>query len=107
MMRKKNHNKFSKKKHSKRGMLACVLAAASIFVLLYLIFEAFMRKGNGSVYFGSTGILALAVAVAALAQAVKSLREEDVFRSIPIASTLLSVLATGAWLALYALGFVL
>lgn len=106
-MKRANHNKFSKKKHSRRGMLACVLAAASIFVLIYLIFEAFIHRGNGSVYFGSAGILALAVAVAALAQAVKSLREEEVFRGIPIASALLSVFATGAWLALYALGFAL
>lgn len=106
-MRKKNHNKFSKKKHSKRGMLACVLAAASIFVLIYMIWEAFERKGTVSVYFGSAGILALAVALAAAVQSVKSLREEDVFRSIPIASAVLSFLAAGAWAALYALGFAL
>lgn len=106
-MRKKNHNKFSKKKHSKRGMLACFLAAASIFVLIYLIFEAFIQKGDASVYFGSAGILALAVAVAAVVLAVKSLREEDVFRGFPIASMLLSILATVSWLGLYALGFAL
>lgn len=106
-MKKKNHNKFSKKKHSKRGMLACVLAAASIFVLLYLLAAAFFSKGSGSVYFGSAGILAMAVAIAALVQAVKSLREEDVFRGIPIASVLVSVFATAAWLALYILGFAL
>lgn len=88
-------------------MLACVLAAASIFVLLYLIFEAFIKKGNASVYFGSAGILALAVALAAVVFAVKSLREEDVFRGIPIASALLSIFAAGAWLAMYALGFTL
>lgn len=106
-MRKKNHNKFSKKKHSKRGMLACFLAAASIFVLIYLIFEAFIQKGSASVYFGSAGILALAVAVAAVVLAVKSLREEDVFRGLPITSMLLSILAMVSWLGLYALGFAL
>ena len=53
------------------------------------------------------GILALAVALAAFVQAVKSLREEDTFRRIPIVSMVLSVLAAGAWIALYAVGFIL
>lgn len=104
---KRNHNKFSKKKHSKKGMLACVLAAASIFALFYLVGASYYQKGNGSVYLGSMGILALAVSLAAFVQAVKSLREEDTFRRIPIVSMVLSVLASGAWIALYAVGFLL
>lgn len=106
-MKRKNHYKFTGKKHSKRGMLACFLAAASIFALIYMIMSSFMRKGEGSVYLGSAGILALIAAVAAFVQAVKSLREEDSFRGIPIVSILLSLLASGAWIALYAVGFTL
>lgn len=104
-MKRKMHYKFTGKKHSKRGMLACFLAAASIFALLYMIMHSFLRKGNGSVYLGSAGILALAGALAAFIQAVKSLREDDTFRGIPIISVILSLLASGAWIALYAVGF--
>lgn len=104
-MKRKNHYKFTGKKHSKRGMLACFLAAASIFALIYMIMTSFWQKGNGSVYLGSTGLLALAAAVAAFIQAVKSLREEDTFRGIPVISVILSLLASGAWIALYAVGF--
>lgn len=104
-MKRKNHYKFTGKKHSKRGMLACFLAAASIFALIYMIMTSFWQKGNGSVYLGSAGLLALAVAVAAFIQAVKSLREEDAFRGIPVISVILSLLASGAWIALYAVGF--
>ena len=96
--------KFTGKKHSKRGMLACFLAAASIFALIYMIMTSFWQKGNGSVYLGSAGLLALAAA-AAFIQAVKSLREEDTFRGIPVISVILSLLALGAWIALYAVGF--
>lgn len=106
-MRRKNHYKFTKKKHSKRGMLACALAAASIFALVYMALLSFWQNGNGSVYLGSTGILALAAALIALIQAVKSIREDDTFHGIPIASILLSVLAAGAWIAVYTVGFVL
>ena len=104
-MKRKNHYKFTGKKHSKRGMLACFLAAASIFAMLYMIMNSFWQKGNGSVYLGSAGILALFVGLAAFIQAVKSLREEDAFRGIPIAAVFLSLLASGAWIALYAVGF--
>ena len=104
-MKRKNHYKFTGKKHSKRGMLACFLAAASIFALIYMIMTSFWQKGNGSVYLGSAGPLALAAAVAAFIQAVKSFREEDTFRGIPVISVILSLLALGAWIALYAVGF--
>ena len=88
-------------------MLACVLASASIFALIYLVFSSFTQKGNGSVYLGSVGILALFTAAAAFVQAVRSDREEDVFRGLPVASVVLSLLASGAWIALYAVGFVM
>lgn len=104
-MKRKNHYKFTGKKHSKRGMLACFLAAASIFAMIYMIMTSFWQKGNGSVYLGNAGILALFGGLAAFIQAVKSLREEDVFRGIPIASMILSLLASGGWIALYAVGF--
>jgi hypothetical protein len=104
-MRKRNHYKFSRKEHSKRGMLACFLAAASIFALLYLVADSFYQDGSGSVYLGSAGLLALVVAVVAFVQAAKSLGEENSYRGIPVASMLLSILAAGSWAAVYALGF--
>lgn len=106
-MRKKNHYKFTKKRHSKRGMLACFLAAASIFALFYMILISFRQKGDGNIYLGSAGILALAAALASFVVAVKSLREEDTFRGIPAASMLLSVLAVGFWISIYAVGFII
>ena len=104
-MRRKNRYKFTKKKHSKRGMLACALAAASIFALIYMIAVSFLQDGNGNVYLGSAGVLALIVAAASFVEAIRSLREEDTFRAIPAASMALSVLAAGAWIFVYALGF--
>ena len=86
-------------------MLACALAAASIFALIYLILSAFRQKGNGDISLGAIGVISLLVAVAAFVQAAISLREDDTFRGIPVVSMLLSVLAAGAWIALYTVGF--
>ena len=106
-MRDRKHYKFTRKKQSKRGMLACAVAAASIFALIYLIFLSFRQKGEGGAYLGGVGILALFAALAALVLAIGRLREEDSFRGFAVASMLLSVLAAGAWIALYAAGFFL
>ncbi len=102
-MRRRNHNKFTKKRHSKKGMLACALAAASIF---YLTGVAVLQKGNGGAYLGSIGILALFTAFLAFVYAVKSMREEDAFRVFPAVSLALSILAAGAWTVLYVTGFI-
>lgn len=104
-MKRRSRYKFTEKKHSKRGMLAGILAAASIFALIYLVSESYLQGGNGSVYLGSAGILAWVVAVVAFVQAFKSLKEEDTFRTIPVVSMFLSVFATGTWIALYTVGF--
>lgn len=104
-MRRRNHYKFTEKKHSRRGMLACALATASILALIYLVSASFRQGGKGSVYLGSAGIVALAVALVGFVQAMKSLREEDTFRTIPVASMILSLLAAGAWAATYTIGF--
>ena len=105
-MRRRNHNKFTKKRHSKKGMLACAVAAASIFALFYLTGVSVLQKGNGGAYLGSIGILALFTAFLAFVYAVKSMREEDAFRVFPAVSLALSILAAGAWTVLYVTGFI-
>ncbi|MBO5373778.1 MAG: hypothetical protein J6A75_13815 [Lachnospiraceae bacterium] len=105
-MGRKNHYKFTGKKHSKKGMLSCALTAASIFAFIYVLYNSFSKQGNGSVYLGSAGILALVVAIIGFVQAVKSIKEEDTFRGIPILAVLLSFLTMGAWIAVYAAGFI-
>lgn len=106
-MRRKNHYKFTKKRYSKRGMLAGFLAAASIFALFYMVLLSFRQKGDGGVYLGSAGMVALAVAAVSFVMAVKSLREEDTFRGMSAASVLLSVLAVGFWICVYVVGCIL
>lgn len=106
-MRGKKHYKFTGKKHSGKGMAACLLAAASIVLLVYLVMTSFWQGGNGSVYLGCIGILALFAALFAFVQAIASLREEDTFRGIPTVSFMLSLLAAGSWIALYAIGFLM
>lgn len=107
MKKRRNNYKFTRKKHSKRGMISCALAAASVAAMCVMFFESYQAGGNGSVYLGSAGILALAAAICSLVQAVKSLKEEDSFQTFPRMAIVLSLLAAGGWTALYAVGFLL
>ena len=106
-MRKRNHYKFTGKKHSRRAAVACFLAVLSLAGFIGMTVVSYQNRGQGSVYLGSAGILALAEALAAFIQAVKSLGEEESFRTLPVSSTLLSFLVLAVWVALYVAGFIL
>ena len=55
----------------------------------------------------SAGVSSMLVGVAALFNAVLSLREENSYRFFPYLATVCSFLAVGVWAALYIVGFLL
>ena len=99
-MRKKKNNrsyKFTEKKKSVRGMIACVGAVISLLILAGMLIQAVT----------SAGVVALFVGVASFIEAVQAVQEKDTFRSIPYTAVGLSAVATVLWLALYMLGILL
>lgn len=107
MKRRRNNFKFTEKSNSKKGMLSCVLSATCMISMIFMIGDSFTKKGNSTVYFGSAGLLALIVSVVSIVIACKSLREENSFKTFPVAALLLSLFSTGAWTALYVTGFLI
>lgn len=103
-MRKKKNNrsyKFTEKKKSVRGMIACVGAVISLLILAGMLIQAVTSAGNGGAFLGSAGV------VASFIEAVQAVQEKDTFRSIPYTAVGLSAVATVLWLALYMLGILL
>lgn len=98
---------FTEKTSSKRALLALILAGASIAGLLLLIYGAVRNRGTGSAYIGSAGVCFLLLGVVALIVAIRSLREENSFPTLPRVGMFFSVLACLLWVALYAWGFTL
>lgn len=105
--RRRNNFKFTEKTNSKRGMASCSVAAACIAAMVFMVCSSFEKGGNGSVYLGSAGVLALVFSVGAFVEALKSLKEENSFKTFPIAATILSLTAAGGWSALYVAGFLI
>ena len=92
-MRKKKNNrsyKFTEKKKSVRGMIACVGAVISLLILAGMLIQAVTSAGNGGAFLGSAGVVALFVGVASFIEAVQAVQEKDTFRSIPYTAVGLS-----------------
>ena len=97
--------KFTDKTQSKRGMLAFVLAVVSNAIFVAVIVLSFQNRGNGSMYLGSAGVCSMLLSLVSFVLAILSLGEENSYKFFPYMATVLSFLAVGIWIALYAVGF--
>ena len=103
--RRRRNYKFTEKTQSKRGVCALLLALLSIGVLIGVISISYQNRGAGSLYLGSAGVASMLLAVLSFGLALRSLWEENSYKLFPVLSTFVSFLVTGAWVALYVVGF--
>ena len=89
MRKRKRHGsyKFTEKTHSKRGIVATILALVLLVLYLVILELAFRANGGLSAYYGSIGVLAMLASVVVVVVAAGSLREEDSFRLLPKTGT--------------------
>jgi|UniRef100_UPI00402524A1 uncharacterized YccA/Bax inhibitor family protein len=109
MRKRKRHGsyKFTEKTHSKRGIVATVLALALLVLYLVILELAFRANGGLSAYYGSIGVLAMLASVVVIVVAAGSFREEDSFRLFPRLGLFLSVVNIVCWVGTYVMGFVI
>ena len=105
--RRRSRYKFTEKKQSK--LRIATLAVAVLVEIVYIIFlrAAFAGYGNLSMYFGSAGILMLGVAVANLGFAIRSMFDENSFKTFPCLAIFVSILTVVSWAGTYVAGFLL
>lgn len=97
--------KFTSRTHSKKGIIASIMALISFVVLGVSIQIAYANKGEGTVYLGSAGLAAMFIALFAMFLAASDLRGEQTFKAFAWIGTILSVLAFGIWGMIYISGF--
>lgn len=107
MARRRNHFKFTQKKHSKKGILALGIALVMLMIYAAILIYSYQSREELSVYFGSVGIFALLGAGTALVLALQSLGEENSFHFFPRLAAFVSFLAFMGWGGTYLLGFLL
>lgn len=98
------HFKFTRKKRSKKGVIALIGAIFSGVSFFYVVSESFHHRGEGSVYLGSLGVLSLFISFAMLLLSYQSTKEEDTYKFEPYFSLGLSIVTFFAWMALYMMG---
>ena len=97
--------KFTEKTHSKRGIIATVLALMLLILYGVMTYWSYRAVGTLSMYYGSAGLVALLVSLVGLFIAIRSLWEEDSFQLFPRLGLLFSLMSVGCWAGTYALGF--
>lgn len=104
-MRRKNKNvQFTNKGCSKRGILSLVLSMLGMGWLIYAVSQTIALGDQAGNILGGVGVIALLLQVEALIFAVRSLHEEDAFKGIPKAATVVAALMLLLWGAVYGLG---
>ena len=77
--RKRGKRKYgqAKLKHSKKGIISCVLSAGVLLMLVLLIVIAYFTRGTVAPIFGAFGIMTLGASVASLYMGIRGFRERE------------------------------
>lgn len=78
----------------------------SVALFVYATVASFLHGGQAEGFIGCVGIAAFLVACAGFALSVREVCREEVYKRVPVASLLVSVLSLGGWAAVYVLGWV-
>lgn len=77
--KKRGNRKYgqAKFKHSKKGVLSCLMATLVTLTLVALISVAFLLKGEAIALIGSFGLITIILSVAGFVTALRGFRERD------------------------------
>ncbi|MCR5272691.1 MAG: DUF6142 family protein [Lachnospiraceae bacterium] len=105
-MKKKNRrtNKFTNKKHSVKGLMACILDCISLGTLVAVLVMAYISAGNVGVQLGITGLASLILSVMALFIGISALHEETTFNTLPTVGIVIAVITIICWGGMLVLG---
>ena len=64
-------------KHSKRGIISCILAGLSIMINIILVSLAYNSGGKAAAYIGGLGVVTVVISSVGLYMAVRGLKERN------------------------------
>lgn len=66
-----------RRRHSKRGVIACLFAVTGLVSLIGLLGVAYYKYGNGHTIMGAISVLALLVSILGVVNGIKGFKERD------------------------------
>lgn len=64
-------------KHSRRGMMSCMLAFISAFLMVLIFSVSYISRGEVNIFVGLAGIMALVIAAAGLLRGIEGFKERN------------------------------
>lgn len=96
--------KFSDKKHSIRGIFSTIFGMASFGMLLVLIWISAKAKGEGSIYLGSGGLVALVVNIIGLVLGLMGFFERERYKLFAQIGAVWNLLILVGWVSIIMIG---
>ena len=103
--RGRNRYKFTEKVHSKKGIIAFVMAVVLLVLYVVIVYRAFSSEGKLSAYYGSAGIFSMIISLVTFVLAIQSTMEEDSFQLFPRMAVVVSFVVSVCWIGTYVIGF--
>lgn len=97
IFKKKGNYKFSDKIHPARAIFSVILAVVPVGGLVLLPYLSSRTGGNGGLILGAAGMAAMVCSLVGLILGIKSLKQKDIYYSMPIVGTLMN----GIFLIIY------
>lgn len=104
--RSKNYM-FTNRHHSKRGIISIVLAVIAMVTLIVLSIFSSQIGGNGGILYGGIGLCAYIISMTGLVLGIQSLKEEEVYYSIPRIGTTFNTMTVIIYGTVYIMGILL
>ncbi len=98
--------KFTKKRHSGKGVAALALSFVPLILFFYAVAYSFMEGGNAPREIGGVGPAAVLLAIGTLRMSIKEAGKENVIKKEPIAGAVMSVFMILGWGAVYVIGWI-
>lgn len=105
MRREKRTVKFRSKSQSTKGIIALLIAVATIIATAVMIVVVTGAGGSAGILTGVLGLFIMLIAAAGFSLALKSLYERDVLSVLPITALLLNGFVVIFYLCMYVIGF--
>ena len=92
-MEQSRRYKFTNKKHPEKGIMSTVLGLISLVSVWFVVYEAFLKRGEGTTNMGVVGLMITIFSATGLVFGYLSKKEHDKFMFFPYVGMVLNVLA--------------
>lgn len=103
---KKANIMFSNKSQSTRGIISVIFGGISLVMFVLLPILSSRSGGNGGMLLGGLGVCAFFMSVSGLILGIQSMKEEEIYYTLPVCGVALSSITLFLYLLLYGIGLI-